>query len=118
MSEVGLRTCSKTIWGKIVFFYICWPLEVKPLTWDQIWRHNLGRAVTGLSFAFFRAALALLVHELERLKLRIVEMVEYREHFIFDDLWWLDLWPDLKNDQSFPSDFGWAFERRLPHVAT
>ena len=32
-------------------------------------------------------ALALLVHELERLKLRIVEMVENREHFDFDDLW-------------------------------
>ena len=47
-------------------------------------------------FFFFRAALALLVHELERLKLRIVEMVENREHLDFDDLWW----PDLKNDQS------------------
>ena len=35
----------------------------------------------------FCAALALLVHELERLKLRIVEMVENREHFDFDDLW-------------------------------
>ena len=46
-----------------------------------------GRAVNGLSFAFFRAALALLVHELERLKLRIVEMVENREHFEFDEIW-------------------------------
>ena len=96
MSEVILK---KTIWGKIVYFYISWPLEVKPLTWGQIWRHNPGRAVNGLSFAFFRAALALLVHELERLKLRIVEMVENREHFDFDDLWWPDLWPDLKNDR-------------------
>ena len=40
-----------------------------------------GRAINGLSFAFFRAALALLVHELERLKLSIVEMVENRGHF-------------------------------------
>ena len=32
-------------------------------------------------FFFFRAARALLVHELERLKLRIVKMVENREHF-------------------------------------
>ena len=46
-----------------------------------------GRAVNGLSFSFFSAALALLVHELERLKLRIVEMVENRDHFDFDDLW-------------------------------
>ena len=41
-----------------------------------------------------------MVHELERLKLRIVEMVENQEHFTFDDLWWPDLWPDLKNDRS------------------
>ena len=46
-----------------------------------------GRAVNGLSFAFFRAALALLVDELERLKLKIVEMLENREHFNFDDIW-------------------------------
>ena len=49
------------------------------------------RAVNGLSFAFVRVALALLVHELERLKLRIVEMVENQEHCTFDDLWWPDL---------------------------
>ena len=49
---------------------------------------------------FIRAALALLVHELERLKLRIVEMVENREHFTFADPWWPDLWPDLKTDLS------------------
>ena len=48
---------------------------------------HIVRAVYGLSFYFFRAALALLVHELERLKLRIVEMVDNREHFDFDDLW-------------------------------
>ena len=41
----------------------------------------------GYRLLFFRAALALLAHELERLKLRIVEMVENREHFTFDDLW-------------------------------
>ena len=63
-------------------------IEVIDLTVLQvIKRHIPGRAVNGLSFAFFRAALALLVHELERLKLRIVEMVENREHFEFDDLW-------------------------------
>ena len=27
-------------------------------------------------------------------------MVENREHFNFDDLWWRDIWPDLKNDWS------------------
>ena len=54
----------------------------------------------GYRLFFFRAAPALLVHELERLKLKIVEMVENREHFTFDDLWWPDLWPDLKNDRS------------------
>ena len=54
----------------------------------------------GYRLFVFRAALALLVHELERMKLSIVEMVENREHFTFDDLWWPDLWPDLKNDQS------------------
>ena len=48
---------------------------------------TLGRAVNGLPFALFRAALALLVHELERLKLKIVEMVDNRDHFTFDDLW-------------------------------
>ena len=54
-----------------------------------------------MGYHFFpRAALALLVHELERLKLRIVEMVENREHFDFDDLWWPDLWPDLKNERN------------------
>ena len=73
---------------------------VKPLAWGQIWRHTAGRAVNGLSFAFLRAALALLFHELDRLKLRIVEMVENRKHSTFDDLWWPDVWPDLKNDQS------------------
>ena len=41
----------------------------------------------GYRLLFFRAALALLVHKLERLKLRIVEMVENREHFTFDDIW-------------------------------
>ena len=40
----------------------------------------------------------ILVHELKRMKLRIVEMVENREYFTFDDV--TDLWPDLKNDQS------------------
>ena len=70
---------QKTIWGNIVYFYNFWPLEVKPLTWGQIWRHRPGRAVNGLSFDFFRAALAPWVHELERLKLRIVEMVENRK---------------------------------------
>ena len=34
------------------------------------------------------------------MKLRIVEMVENRERFTFDELWWPDLWPDPKNDQS------------------
>ena len=41
----------------------------------------------GYRFVFFRAALALLVHEIERLKLKIVAIRENREHFIFDDLW-------------------------------
>ena len=45
-------------------------------------------------------SLMVVFHELERLKLRIVEMVENREHFDFDDLWWPDLWHDLKNDRS------------------
>ena len=27
-------------------------------------------------------------------------MVDNREQFDFDDLWWPDLWPDLKNDRS------------------
>ena len=54
----------------------------------------------GYRLFFSCAALAPLVHELERLKLRIAEMVENREHFNFDDPWWPDLWPDLKNDLS------------------
>ena len=82
MSEVML----KKQFEKIVYFYIFWPLKVKPLTWGQNGRLTSCRAVNGLSFAFFRAALALLVHELERMKLRIVEMVENREHFTFNDL--------------------------------
>ena len=41
----------------------------------------------GYRLLFSRAALALLVHELERLRLRIVELVENREHFDFDDFW-------------------------------
>ena len=41
----------------------------------------------GYRLPFCRAALALLAHELERMKLRIVEMVENREHFTLDDLW-------------------------------
>ena len=41
----------------------------------------------GYRLLFFRAARTVLVHELERLKLRIVEMVENRELFTFDDLW-------------------------------
>ena len=49
---------------------------------------------------FFRAALALLVHKLERLKLRVVEMMENRGNFIFADLWWPALWPDVKNGQN------------------
>ena len=53
----------------------------------------------GYRLLFFRAALALLVHKLERLKLKIVEMVENREHFTFDDLLWPDLCPDLNNDR-------------------
>ena len=48
---------------------------------------------------FFRGTLALLVHELERLKLKTVEMVENREYFTFDHLWWPDLSPDHKNDE-------------------
>ena len=36
---------------------------------------------------FFPRRSTLPVHELERLKLRTVEMVENREHFDFDDLW-------------------------------
>ena len=41
----------------------------------------------GYRLLFFCAALGLVIHELERLKLRIVEMVENREHFTFDDHW-------------------------------
>ena len=40
-----------------------------------------------MGYRLLRAALALSVHKQERLKLRTVEMVENREHFIFDDLW-------------------------------
>ena len=90
----------KNYLGQNCLFLLFWPLEVKPLTWGQIWRHSSGRAVNGLSFAFFRAALALWVHELECLQWRIVEMVENREHFTFYYLWWPDLWPDLKNERN------------------
>ena len=41
----------------------------------------------GYRLPFFRAGLALLAHELERLKLSIVEMVKNLEHLTFDDLW-------------------------------
>ena len=81
MSEVMLK---KLFEAKLSIFFISWPLEVKLLIWGQIWRHTSGRAVNGPSFTFLCAALALLVHELERLKLRIVEVVENREHFTFD----------------------------------
>ena len=59
-----------------------------------------GRAVNGLLLRFVRTALALLVYELERLKLRIVEMVKNREHFTFDDLRYLAFDLTLKNNQS------------------
>ena len=59
---------KKIIWGKIVYFYIFWPLEIKTLAWGQIWRQNPGRAVNGLSISFFRAALAREPEELDRRK--------------------------------------------------
>ena len=85
---------KKKISVKIDHFYIFLPLEVKPLTWGQIWQHTPVRAVNGLSFAFFRVALALLDHQLECLKLRIVEMMENPGNFTFGDLCWPDHGPD------------------------
>ena len=74
-------------------------LEVKPLTIAEIWWHVGERAVKGLSSAFFRALLAVLVHELQRLKeKKIIEITKNPENLTFDDLWWPYLWPDLKND--------------------
>ena len=71
MSEVMLK---KEFEAKLSIFTFLTP---EGQTIDM--RSNLTtypcRAVNGLSF-FFRAALALLVHELERMKLKIVEMVD------------------------------------------
>ena len=70
-------------------------------TVDQSW--NLmtcsERAVKGLSSAFCRALLAVLVHELQRLK-KNIEITKNPENLTLDDLWRPYLWPDLKNDQS------------------
>ena len=75
-------------------------LEAKPLTWGQIWRRIPDRAVNWLSIVFFRAPLALLGYELQRLKWKTIEHVKNRKNFTFDDLWWPDLWPEVKNDRS------------------
>ena len=97
----GIKSyCRKTISDQIGHFGFPWPLEVKPLTIAQIWWHVSERAVKGLSSAFFRALLAVLVHELQRLKEKNIEITKNPENLTFDDLWWPYLWPDLKNDWS------------------
>ena len=83
MSEVMLKNYLRQ---NCLFLYFMAPGGQTIDLRSNLTAHS-GRAVNGLSFAFFRSALALLVHELERLKLRIVVMVTNRQHFDFDDLW-------------------------------
>ena len=77
------RYCRKTISDQIGHFGFPWPLEVKPLTIAQIWWHVSERAVKGLSSAFFRALLAVLVHELQRLKEKNIEITKNPEEMTF-----------------------------------
>ena len=54
-----------------------------------------------------------------RVMWRFVEKCWNRQSWTFGDLWWLNLWPDLKNDKKqFLHAFRRSFECRLPHFAT
>ena len=49
---------------------------------------------------------------------RFVEKCLKRQKLTFRDLWWPDLWPDLKNDKSFRHYFWHFFDCRLLRVTT
>ena len=101
LSCLEQKLLQKTISIRIDHFDLRWPLEAKPLTWAQIWRHRGERAWKELSNAVFRdsnpsssRATAGFVEECRNCK--------NIDFFYFDDLWWPRFWPDRKNDRYAP----------------
>ena len=78
------------------FWSVC-SLEAKLLILDQIWGHTSERALKELSNALSRSTVALLVPELSA---SLSKKCWNMPNLTFGDLWWPDLWPDLKNDWS------------------
>ena len=106
------KLLPKNICRENGYFYSFCPLEAKPLTWGQIWEHYSERSVKGLSNALFCGAVALLVPELAD---GSFQTYGNGLNLTFDDLWWPDLWPDLKTRGVYPSFFLMLF--RLPLTA-
>ena len=50
---------------------------------------------------FFSAALTPLAYKLERLEEENIKIKQNQENLSFVDLWWPDLWPDIKTNEVF-----------------
>ena len=84
------------VFRKTAIFCFC-SVETKLLILDQIWGHIAERTLKELSNALSCGAVALLV---PKSCASFSKKCWNRPNLIFDDLWWSDLWPDLKNDQA------------------
>ena len=85
---------KKFFFVKMTNFSFC-SIEAKPLILDEIWRHACEILLQELSNALLCSTVALLVPVLCASLPKNVEIVQ----IWLVDLWWPDLWPDLKNDQ-------------------
>ena len=81
---------KKTFIAKNGYFWSFCSLESKPLTLGQIWGDI---TLKELSKALLRSTVALLVLELCA---SLSKKYWNRPNLTFGDLWWPDLWPDLK----------------------
>ena len=81
----------------ILTFFDPW----RPNRWPGVESDDLFQMGLPIGYRlFFRAPLAYLVHELQRLERNIVEIMKNRVNLTFDDLCWPDLWPEVKKDGS------------------
>ena len=70
------------------------PMELKLLIWCQFWRLITGRVVQELSNGFYELVLSIIVCELQGEKYR---NIKNRQKLTSRDLWWPQIWPEVKN---------------------